>query len=98
MTPHPPSERCQRARIAAFVKWSRTDAREGTAAARAAFLSRFEHGVDPDGVLDPRERARRAELARKAYFARLAYRSAQARRARRSLTTRKAHTAKDNTP
>ena len=54
-----------------------------TAPARAAFLSRFERDVDPDGVLDPRERARRAEHARKAYFLRLALASAHAREARR---------------
>jgi hypothetical protein len=36
--------------------------------------------VDPDGVLSPAERARRAGHARKAYFTRLALRSAQAQR------------------
>jgi hypothetical protein len=44
----------------------------------------FEREVDPDGVLDPRERARRAEHARKAYFLRLALSSAHARAARRA--------------
>ncbi len=43
-------------------------------------MERFERQVDPDGVLTPAERARRAGHARKAYFARLALRSAQARR------------------
>ncbi len=45
-----------------------------------ARLACFERQVDPDGVLPPDERARRARHARKAYFARLALRSAQARR------------------
>ncbi|MCB1006990.1 MAG: hypothetical protein KDB35_22595 [Acidimicrobiales bacterium] len=54
----------------------------GTAKARSAFLDRFEREVDPDGVLAPAERARRAHHARKAYFTRLAFKSAQARRAR----------------
>ncbi len=45
-------------------------------------MSRFEAEVDPDGVLDPQERAIRAAHARKAYFARLALKSAQARRRR----------------
>ncbi len=36
--------------------------------------------MDPDGVLSPAERARRAGHARKAYVTRLALRSAQARR------------------
>ncbi|MGY1695450.1 transposase [Geodermatophilus sp. SYSU D00814] len=39
-----------------------------------------EREVDPDGVLSPAERARRAGHARTAYFTRLALRSAQARR------------------
>jgi hypothetical protein len=43
-------------------------------------MNRFERQVDPDGVLSPEERARRAGHARKAYFTRLALRSAQARR------------------
>ena len=44
------------------------------------FLDSFEKQVDPDGTLEPAERARRAESARKAHFARLALKSAQARR------------------
>jgi hypothetical protein len=43
-------------------------------------MSKFERDVDPEGVLDPAERARRGESARKAHYARLALRSAQARR------------------
>ena len=50
-----------------------------TAPARKAFLDRFEREVDPDGILSPAERARRAEHARKAYFGRLALASAKAR-------------------
>lgn len=53
-----------------------------TAPARAAMLSRFEREVDPEGVLDPKERTRRAEHLRKDYFIRLALKSAAARRAR----------------
>lgn len=75
-----PSERSLSARLAAYSKWAQTDAREGTAAARAAFRDRFDREVDPDGTLDPAERARRAEAARKAHFTRLALKSAQARR------------------
>jgi hypothetical protein len=60
------------------------DATAHTAPARAAFLGRFEREVDPDGTLDPGERARRAEHARKAYFLRLALASAHARGARRA--------------
>lgn len=75
-----PSERTMRAKLAAHTKWATTDPVEGTAAARAAFLDRFELEVDPDCKLDLAERQRRAGHARKAYFAKLALRSAQARR------------------
>lgn len=74
----------QRARIAAYTRWSRTpDAASATAPARRAFDLRFEREVDPDGSLSPEVRRTLAERARKAYFARLAYASAQARRHRR---------------
>ncbi len=43
-----------------------------TGPARTTFLSRFEAEVDPDGSLDPVERARRAGYAKRAYFTRLA--------------------------
>jgi hypothetical protein len=45
-------------------------------------MARFDLEVDPDGVLDPDERARRAAHARKAYFTALALKSAVARRRR----------------
>ena len=45
-----------------------------TTEARAKFLSRFEREVDPDGTLDPVERARRAQFAKKAYFTKLVLR------------------------
>jgi len=54
----------------------------GTAAARAAFLARFESKVDPDGVLDPDERRVRAERALRAHMIRLAQLSADKRRGR----------------
>jgi hypothetical protein len=77
-------ERALRARMAAHhLHAGIRDAAAHTTPARAAFLARFEHEVDPDGELDPRERTRRAEHARKAYFLRLALASAHARRTRR---------------
>lgn len=78
-----PAERSMRARIAAYTLHSRRDPRETTAAARSAFLDRFEREVDPECVLPEAERRRRAEAAKKAYFTKLALRSAQARRNRR---------------
>lgn len=80
-----------RARMAAHVMWSQTpDRSERTAPARKAAMDRFEKSVDPDGLLDPEERARRATSARKAHFTQLAYRSARARRARTQSASRNA--------
>ena len=50
-----------------------------TAAGTAAFLSRFDRQVDPDGTLTPEERAKRAGYARKAYFSGLALKASRAR-------------------
>lgn len=75
-----PSERTLAGSIGAHESWARTTDRTArTAPGRRAFDERFEREVDPDGVLDPAERARRAEHARKAYFLRLSLRSAQSR-------------------
>lgn len=72
-----------RGRVGGFVTASRVDGRENTAAARATFRESFVLLVDPEGVLPPGERARRAEAARRAHYARLALKSAQARAGRR---------------
>lgn len=79
--PLTPSERSLRSRLAAHEVHAR--GKTNTAPARKAFLDRFEREVDPQGKLDPAERARRAEHAKSAYFARLALKSAQARRRKR---------------
>ena len=76
--------RILQARMAAHLLHARvTDPTAHTAPARAAFMSRFEREVDPDGALEPAERARRAEHAKKAYFLRLALASRQARARRK---------------
>ena len=85
--PPSPAQRRQYARLGALSLHARVDGTTHTAPAREAFLARFERQVDPDGTLDPQERARRADYARRAYFAGLALKSADAR-ARR--TTRRA--------
>lgn len=73
------------AKIAAHSRWAKEpDRAAATAAARQAALDRFEREVDPDGVMTPEERSRRAASARKAYFARLALKSAQARKAKKN--------------
>ena len=79
-----PAERTLRARLAAHAMHGRQDARATTAKARAAFLARFEQQADPDGLLTPAERERRAQQLRSAYFAQLALASPKARRARRA--------------
>lgn len=75
-----PNERTLRARLAAHVLHARVDSKQHTEPARRAFMARFEDEVDPDRILAPAERVRRAEHAKKAYFTRLALKSAQARR------------------
>ena len=77
------TDRSLRARIGAYRLHSKYDSRELTAAARRAFMTRFEEQVDPQRTLPSEERARRATMARKAHFTRLAYLSAKARRQRR---------------
>lgn len=69
-----PNQRTQRARIAAHARWKNQAGAEGTRAAREAFLARFARQVDPEGRLDPVERARRAESAKREYFQRMAFR------------------------
>lgn len=76
--PLSPSELTQRARLGAHALHAQ--GKTNTEPARKAFLDRFEREVDPDGKLDLKERARRAEHAKKAYFTRLSLKAATARR------------------
>jgi hypothetical protein len=72
-----------RAQTAAHTRWAKTaDRLAATAPARQAALDRFEREVDPDGVLAPTERAKRAANARKAHMSRMALASAKVRRER----------------
>lgn len=74
-----------RAKLAAHTLWATTADRSArTAPAPRAYMKRFERDVDPDGTLDPAERARRAEHAMRAHLTRAALKSAQARRRRQS--------------
>jgi hypothetical protein len=78
-------------RKAAWTRWANTaDRRAGTAAATAAMLRKFEDQVDPDRLLDPKEREKRAAIARKAYFADLALKSSIVRAERKANTRRRA--------
>ena len=82
------AERVLYGRIGGYTVHSRYDSRELLEPARRAFWSKFEHEVDPEGVLPHAERMRRADMARKAYFAKLALKSAQARRKRAARAAR----------
>lgn len=89
------SERRLALRAAALERWAKTDDRTAaTAPARKAALDRFEREVDPEGVLAPAERRRRAEAAKKAYMLRLAAKSVAARKAKRR-TKEKAQPTED---
>ncbi len=85
MTTESPVERSLRARAAAHFRWANEpDRAAATAAAREGLQARFEKQVDPNNVLDPVERAKRAESARRAYFADLTRKSIAARRKRKA--------------
>jgi hypothetical protein len=76
-----PSERTQRARLAANVGLAFTQNRSArTEPGRRAAFAKFEKLVDPDGVLPETERIKRAESLRKAHLQRMAFTSAKARR------------------
>lgn len=64
-----PAQRTLRARMGCSqVAGEPENGAARTEAARRAAMDRFEHQVDPRGVLDPAVRAQRAEHARKAHF------------------------------
>lgn len=78
-----PVERKLRAEIAAHASWKNTTDRAArTAPARRAAARRFEREVDPEGVLDPAERAKRSDHARREHMARMTLTSARVRRQR----------------
>ena len=79
--PLTPSQRSQRARIAALERWSREDPAANAARGQQGLLAKFRRDVldeFPD-LVEP-ELTRRAEARRRAHMQRLAYRSARARR------------------
>ncbi len=70
----------QNGRIGGLVAWSRHGPETMVGPAHRGFRRRFEKLVDPEGTLDPIERAIRADRARRAYMLSLAAKSAAARR------------------
>lgn len=78
------AQRSLSARAAAHARWAQTSDAERarfSADARARQMSRWDREVDPDGLLGPAERARRATNAMKAHMANMGKRSSQKRRA-----------------
>jgi hypothetical protein len=73
-----PSERSQRARIAAYAQKVKHDPKKTTRKAREAYRASFYKDIPED--LPQAERNRRAEAAFKEHMARLAFLSAKARR------------------
>jgi hypothetical protein len=79
------TERKLIAERAIAARWARSTPEQRRAQMEklnSAFMSRFEREVDPEGKLDPAERAFRAKHAAKAYFAGLALSALKARRKR----------------
>jgi hypothetical protein len=72
-----PAERKLRARLGAYSLHAQ--GKTNTGPATAAYAARWDREVDPDGLLDPVERAKRAEAAKKAHYTRMAFASARAR-------------------
>ena len=83
-----PTQRRLRAQIAAHARWARVaDRTAATEPARRAALGRFEREVDPDGVLSPAERQRRARNAQAEHMARMQYARQQANGSQLRTTT-----------
>jgi hypothetical protein len=71
-------------RIGGLTAWSRNGSETMVGPAHRGFRARFERLVDPDGTLDPAERAIRADRARRAHMLSLAARSAEVRRTKKA--------------
>lgn len=78
------SQRRTRAKVGAHALHARYDGAELTQKARAAFLASFMVKVDPQGLLPPQERQRRAAHALRAHMARLSLVAAQSRERRKA--------------
>jgi hypothetical protein len=71
-------------RVGGLTAWALNDAETMVGPAHRGFQARFERLVDPDGRLDPTERAIRADRARIAHMLNLAAKSAESRRKRKA--------------
>ncbi len=75
-----PEERSARARIGAYAMHARNDPHEITAAATAAVWEKYRQQADPNSVLDPDERDRRARYLMRADLERRRLEGMKARR------------------
>ena len=81
MAARSPEARILSARIAAAERWGRTaDRSAATAPGRAGLRAKFEREADPDGTLDPVERARRADHLQRAHMLRMSLAAKRSRR------------------
>ena len=80
-SPLTPSERSQRARIAAHTRWAKEpDRRAATAPGRRAAFEKLLDEVDPDRVLPEAERLKRAKNAQQAHLERIRLAASKSRR------------------
>lgn len=72
--PLTPSQRSQRARIAALARWSREDPTANAARGQQGLLDKFRREILDEfpGLVDP-ELTRRAEARRRAHMQRIAF-------------------------
>jgi hypothetical protein len=66
LTPHQ-----RNSRLGGLIAASRVDVKARAEKAQAGFLRRLETEVDPEGVLEPEERTRRAVALRRAWLIRI---------------------------
>ena len=81
--PLSPSERRLRAQKAGLTGWANTVDRSARGRhANAGLLAKYERQADPDGTMDPRERAKRASTLLKQHYADMRWKAVEARRRR----------------
>lgn len=79
-----PSRAVMRGKVGGLTTVLRYGANRIAARARDGLWARFEREADPDGVLPPHERHRRAKLVERGYYAALTLKSVKARRSRKA--------------
>ena len=82
-----PEQRKMRATIAALARWKNEDPAEAAFRGQQGLVAKFEREVDPDNVLSPAERRRRAIAARREHMTRMAFKSSKSRKAKSGEST-----------